>query len=206
MLDGITRAARVACISAATHKRSAGDRPRRKANASTWSTSVFIPSCSTAARHRSADAEALRLHWATDSPDILHVGSTIPRKRIEFLLQVMHDLRVRVPGVRLGLDCRWSTDRCTESPRRSGCRLSDAIVWEFPYLDRPLLAAVLQESLRGWSLVMGWPEGFGLPVVEARWPRRLPWWRAPFLRFEDRRMCRELLPSWGFSTNGGGAP
>jgi glycosyltransferase involved in cell wall biosynthesis len=97
-----------------------------------------------------------------DDIDLLHVGSTIPRKRVDVLLRVMANVNKEFPRARLlraGGQFTRDQIRLVEQ-----LDLADSIV-VLPRLEIRALAAlyrratlVLQPSER---------EGFGLPVVEA---------------------------------------
>jgi glycosyltransferase involved in cell wall biosynthesis len=94
--------------------------------------------------------------------EILHVGSTVARKRIDVLLRVCASLRARFPRLRLvrvGDPLTADQQRLCEA-----LGLGDRVV-SLGTVDEPTLAAlyrraavVLQPSER---------EGFGLPVIEA---------------------------------------
>lgn len=112
-----------------------------------------------------ADAEAVRLLGPIDSdapPDLFHVGSTIPRKRIDVLLATFAAIRRVHPGARLiraggplGLEHE-------QQARELG--VHESIV-SLPFCSRAVLAAVYRRA----SLVLmpSEAEGFGLPVAEA---------------------------------------
>jgi glycosyltransferase involved in cell wall biosynthesis len=122
------------------------------------------PDCSPAA-DPAADVAAERLLGRPDPrgrPELLHVGSNIPRKRIDVLLGVVAAVRRAHPGARLikvGGALEPEQDRLARS-----LGLADAIV-VLPFLDRPTLAAVYRRA----ALVLqpSAAEGFGLPVLEA---------------------------------------
>ncbi|CAN5784740.1 hypothetical protein BH23PLA1_BH23PLA1_00600 [soil metagenome] len=112
-----------------------------------------------------ADAEAARLLGPADPAgplELLHVGTTIPRKRIDVLLEVVAEVRRQWPAallVRAG-------GPLTEEQRRLASKLGLAgSIVELPRLDRRVLAAVYRRS----ALVLqpSEAEGFGLPVAEA---------------------------------------
>lgn len=106
--------------------------------------------------------------FAVDGPDanehveLLHVGSTVPRKRIDLVLRIVAAVAASAPTVRL---VRVG-DPLTDDQRQLARDLSVADrVIERPYVDEASLprvyrraAMVLQPSDR---------EGFGLPVIEA---------------------------------------
>jgi glycosyltransferase involved in cell wall biosynthesis len=108
-----------------------------------------------------ADEAAGRLCGA-GTMDLLHVGSTIPRKRIDVLLEVFAAIRRRHPEARLLRAGGPMTPPQQEQAVRLG--VAEAIV-ELPFLDRRELAAVYRRA----ALVLqpSEREGFGLPVAEA---------------------------------------
>jgi glycosyltransferase involved in cell wall biosynthesis len=99
-----------------------------------------------------ADAETI---------DLLHVGSTIPRKNIGLLLRVVAGIRSRHP-VRL-IQVGGSL---TPAQRALAVRLGieDAIV-EVPFQPRPIVAELYRRARL--VLLPSLREGFGLPIVEA---------------------------------------
>jgi glycosyltransferase involved in cell wall biosynthesis len=109
--------------------------------------------------------DPVRLPWldGLDSyPSLLHVGSCIPRKRIDVLLDVVAAVRETVPEARLvkvGGD--WSPEHRTRIARLG---LDGAIVH-----NRDLTRAELAEVYRRAAVVLvpSEAEGFGLPVIEA---------------------------------------
>jgi glycosyltransferase involved in cell wall biosynthesis len=96
------------------------------------------------------------------APFLLHVGSCVPRKRIDVLLDVFAAVRRQFPGLRLvkvGAD--WSADQRRQIDHLG---LSDHIV-PMRGLDRRQLAALYRSA--ALVLLPSEAEGFGLPVVEA---------------------------------------
>lgn len=108
-----------------------------------------------------ADAEAMRL-LPGDAPRILHVGSTIPRKRIDVLLQVFAEVREQIPGLRLARVGGPFTAAQEQLAASLGVREAIDVM---PRLSRAALAAVYRRC--GLLLLTSEYEGFGLPVVEA---------------------------------------
>jgi glycosyltransferase involved in cell wall biosynthesis len=113
-----------------------------------------------------SEAEADRLVGPVDMaapPDLLHVGSTITRKRIDVLLDVFAEVRRSIPGARLikvGGDFTPS-----QAARARELGVADAIR-VLPFLtDRRTLASLYRRA----ALVLqpSEAEGFGLPLAEA---------------------------------------
>jgi glycosyltransferase involved in cell wall biosynthesis len=110
-----------------------------------------------------ADAEAARLLGPADGRiDLLHVGSTVARKRIPLLLEAFAGLAPVVPDARL---IRVGGALEPEQRRMAQAHgIMDRIV-EVPFVERGTLAAIYRRA----ALVV-YPserEGFGLPLVEA---------------------------------------
>lgn len=162
VLSGLRKAARVTCDSVATRDELLGHGLLPAERVVVIPNGVH-PTCSPEPDPL-ADTEVIRLLGpaSADAVDILHVGSTIPRKRIDVLLHVFAILRREFPRARLmrvGGPFTAAQVRLMEQ-----LKLGDAVV-VLPFLDRAVLAAlyrraalVLQPSER---------EGFGLPVIEA---------------------------------------
>lgn len=161
ILDGLRQAGHVACDTAATrdalveHRVVAAER-----------TSVVHngphPSC-TPAPEAAAEAEAKRLLGARRDLDLLHVGSAIPRKRIDVLLRILAKVRETYPAIRLVRVGGPLTAEQRAQARELG--VADAIV-TLPFLDRATLAAVYRRS--AIVLLPSEREGFGLPLLEAQ--------------------------------------
>jgi glycosyltransferase involved in cell wall biosynthesis len=95
-------------------------------------------------------------------PEILHVGSTIPRKRIDVLLDVFAALRDRHPSLRLIRVGGAFTRQQQRQVSRLGLTPHITVL---PYLERRVLAAVYRRA--AVVLQPSDREGFGLPVAEA---------------------------------------
>ncbi len=96
------------------------------------------------------------------APYVLHVGSCIPRKRIDVLLDVFARLRDRVPALRLvKVGGEWSAEQRVMLARPG---LADAVV-HMTDIDRRELAALYRRA--GLVMMPSEAEGFGLPVIEA---------------------------------------
>jgi glycosyltransferase involved in cell wall biosynthesis len=111
-----------------------------------------------------SDAAAAAILGSLDpnTLELLHVGSTEPRKRIDVLLPIFAGVLQEFPGARL---IRVGGD-LTASQRSLARELGvlDRIV-EVPFVDREVLAAIYRRA----SLVLlpSDAEGFGLPLLEA---------------------------------------
>ncbi len=162
-LGGLRKAAAVACDSAAT-------RDALLAHAVVPADRLHVVHPGTAPECQpgpdpAADAEADRLLGPRGAgrPDLLHVGSNTPRKRVDVLLDVFAEVRRRVPAARLvKVGGRWPAEMDRRADRLG---VSDSVVF-LPFLsDRAVLAAVYRRA----SVVLqpSEAEGFGLPVVEA---------------------------------------
>jgi glycosyltransferase involved in cell wall biosynthesis len=121
------------------------------------------PSCTPRPDPR-AEEVAFKYLGAADltSPEILHVGSTVPRKRIDVLLKIVSALRTRYPSLRL---IRVGGE-FTREQRRIVARLGlERHITALPFLERRVLAAVYRRA--AVVLQPSDREGFGLPVAEA---------------------------------------
>ncbi len=161
ILAGLCKAGHIACDTEATR-----DALVERAGVDADRTSVVLngphPSCSPDPEP-AADVEAARMLGAAGkTTELLHVGSTIARKRIDVLLSVVAELRRRDPSIRLIRVGGPFTAEQRSHVRDLG--LDDAIV-VLPFLDRSTLAAVYRRS--ALVLLPSDREGFGLPVLEA---------------------------------------
>jgi glycosyltransferase involved in cell wall biosynthesis len=95
-------------------------------------------------------------------PYVLHVGSGIPRKRLDVLFEVFAALRRRYPELRLVQQGATLNEAQRAQVERLG--IGDALL-QPPKLDRATLAGLYRRA-RG-VLVTSEAEGFGLPVIEA---------------------------------------
>jgi glycosyltransferase involved in cell wall biosynthesis len=168
-LDGLRKSAAVACDSEATRRAilAHGLLPEEKLHV------VYLavhPECSPEPSPE-ADAEADRLlgpPQGDDAPDLLHVGSNIPRKRIDVLLRTFAEVHRALPksrlvkvGGALGPDQQKLAD---------DLNIAESIL-TLPFFsprdprDRAVLAAVYRRA--ALALQTSDAEGFGLPVAEA---------------------------------------
>jgi glycosyltransferase involved in cell wall biosynthesis len=159
VLGGLRRAERVACISHATERRLLAFQDITAERVSVAYLGVH-PSCSPAPDPVSDAKIGERL--GPKGVELLHVGSTIPRKRIEMLLQVFRGVLDRRPDVRLLRVGDPFTPRQDALARSLG--VAHAIV-ALPFLERRELASVYRRA--ALLLMTSEREGFGLPVVES---------------------------------------
>ncbi len=97
-----------------------------------------------------------------DAPFLLHVGSCIPRKRVDVLLDVFAGVVARVPELRLVHLGGDFTSAHQAQIDRLGIRRA---VHSLPSQSRQTLAAIYRKA--ALVLLPSEAEGFGLPVVEA---------------------------------------
>jgi glycosyltransferase involved in cell wall biosynthesis len=161
ILDGFRRAARVTCDSAATRDAILAYDLIPAERLAVVPNGVH-PDFSPAADPKAAAAAAeLVGPPSADTIDLLHVGSTIPRKNIRLLLHVVAGVRGRRPVrlIQVG-------GALTPGQRALAVRLGivDAVV-EVPFQPRPVVAELYRRAQL--VLLPSLREGFGLPVVEA---------------------------------------
>lgn len=97
-----------------------------------------------------------------DTPELLHVGSTISRKRIDLLLRVFAAARAACPRLRL---IKAGGAFTPEQSRLAGeLGVGDSIV-ALSFLEPALLAALYRRA--AMVLITSESEGFGLPLAEA---------------------------------------
>jgi glycosyltransferase involved in cell wall biosynthesis len=160
ILRGMQRAAAVACNSEATRDAilARGLVPAERLHV----TYVGAAREFSAEAEPTADAEIAPLLGPGGGPALLHVGTNIPRKRIDVLLEVFAAVRREVPGARLWKAGGALPPEFQEHARRLG--VAEAIV-TLPFLSRAQLAAVYRRA--DLALFPSDAEGFGLPVAEA---------------------------------------
>ena len=94
--------------------------------------------------------------------DLLHVGNTIPRKRLDLVLNILARLREVFPGARLlrvGGPLTFAQKSLAEQ-----LGVTDS-VFTFPFVDVHTLAAIYRRATL--LLMPSDAEGFGLPAIEA---------------------------------------
>ncbi len=166
VLTGLQAAAHIACDTHAT----ADDLYQRRLVHPDRMSVVYNgvhPACS-AAVDEAADRFVTRaiVRASGDSSemttDLVHVGSTIPRKRIDTLLRVIAAVREQRPSVRLlKAGGTFTRDQCALI-RELGL---EGHVVTLPFLPPPALAALYRRA--AVVLLPSAREGFGLPIIEA---------------------------------------
>lgn len=162
ILTGMQKAALVACASNATRAEliDHGIVPlQRTVVVHNGVDATFAPTPDLPADRQ---ADALLGDRCPDRVDILHVGSTISRKRIDVLLQSFAAVRDAYPNARL-IRVGGSFDRAQSELLRC-LDLADSVN-VLPFLNRRTLAAVYRRA--ALLLLPSEGEGFGLPIIEA---------------------------------------
>jgi glycosyltransferase involved in cell wall biosynthesis len=111
-----------------------------------------------------ADAQVTSMIGEPDGSriDLLHVGSSIPRKRIDVLLKVFANVLEAFPTARLlRVGDVFSPEQMRLLPE---LKVAGSVL-QFSRLERPVLAAIYRRA--SLILMTSEREGFGLPVVEA---------------------------------------
>lgn len=162
ILNGLRKAAHVCCDSCATRNEllSRGLVPEKR--------TTVIPLGVHPAMTQPPDSKAeSRIEQLLGDSDgnatyLLHVGSTIQRKRVDFLLNVFARMHQKRPALRLLRVGGPFTSAQALQLERLG--LSDSIL-VLPFLSPAELALVYRRS--AMLLLPSEAEGFGLPVIEA---------------------------------------
>lgn len=162
ILNGVRQAARVTCGTSAIRQEILAHGLVSPDRLTVIQNGVH-PSCTSNANPvADIDIEKLLGPSIRTSTEILHVGSIVPRKRIETLLNVFAHVHAAIPEARLIRVGGPFTG--AQSALANKLNIAKSIV-VLPFLEREALAAVyrratvvLQPSAR---------EGFGLPIVEA---------------------------------------
>lgn len=107
-------------------------------------------------------ADQLILQQIGDAPFLLHVGSCIPRKRIDILLEVFAAVHHQYPDLRLiKVSGDWTE---TQLEQINQLNIKQSII-HLKGLERTTIAALYQRA--SVVLLTSEAEGFGLPVIEA---------------------------------------
>ena len=160
VLSGLRSAAAVACVSEVTRAELVA-RGFVEAGRTRVVPNGTHPAC-TPAPDPAADAAAAALTGPVTGDDLLHVGSAIPRKRIDVLLETLAIVARSRPNVRLWRVGGAFTSAQEKQARDLGVRDRITVL---PFLSRTVLAAVYRRA--ALVLLPSEREGFGLAVVEA---------------------------------------
>ena len=161
ILGGLRRAAMISCVSDATRAAVLAHRLMPEPRVRTVYNGIapaFSPEADS-----DAERDAARLLGpSSEAPELLHVGSTVPRKRIDLLLRVFAGIRGEFPDARLirvgGAFTAAQRELAAE------LHLADSII-EAPFVDTRVLAAIYRRA--ALVLLPSESEGFGLPLAEA---------------------------------------
>ena len=162
LLKGFRRAAIVTCVSNAT--RDAVVEHGLRPAATTVVIANGVDSAMSPEPDLAADSEAERILGRSDSDaiEILHVGSTEPRKRIDLVLQIFAGIARKFPKARL---IRVGGGLLSEHrPMASALGIENRIVI-MPFLERKVLASIYRRA--AVVILPSDAEGFALPIVEA---------------------------------------
>ncbi len=162
LLEGLQAAARIVCVSQAGRDQLVSYDIVNPSRVTVIPNGVH-PTCTHRADPR-ADREVAELLGpaGSQSIELLHVGSTIARKRIDVLLETVAVLKRLWPTLRLIRVGDTFTPAQSRQVRQLG--LDDAVT-VLPFVDRRMLAAVYRRA--ALLLQPSEREGFGLPVAEA---------------------------------------
>jgi glycosyltransferase involved in cell wall biosynthesis len=167
ILTGMQRAAHVVCVSDTVRNAAVAHGLLDAKKVSVVHNGVH-PSCQPEPRPE-FDAHAGRLlPFSADTPLLLHVGSTVRRKRIDLLLKIFASVRRRgsISGRRSQAKLVRVGGPLTAQQSAEAVRLGvlEHII-ELPFLSREVLAAVYRRC--DVTLLPSEIEGFGLPLIEA---------------------------------------
>jgi glycosyltransferase involved in cell wall biosynthesis len=161
-LGGLRSAAMVACDSVATRDELLEHRlvdAGRTVTIHNGVADIFSPHTDS-----DADREAVRMlgPCGADKLEILHVGSTIPRKRIDVLLRTFAAIRAAHPVARLVRVGGPFTAEQVELARELNVENAVTVL---PFIEPTVVAAIYRRA--ALVLITSEGEGFGLPLVEA---------------------------------------
>jgi glycosyltransferase involved in cell wall biosynthesis len=162
LLKGFRRAAIVTCVSNAT--RDAVVKHGLRSPATTVVIANGVDSVMSPEPDLAADGEAEKILGRRDQDaiEILHVGSTEPRKRIDLLLQIFAGIAQKFPKARL---IRDGGGLLPEHRRIASALGIENRIVIMPFLERKVLASVYRSA--AVVLLPSDAEGFALPLVEA---------------------------------------
>jgi glycosyltransferase involved in cell wall biosynthesis len=162
ILSGLKKAAHVTCDTAATRDAILRHGLLPVEKLTVVHNGVAPEFCVTADPKADKHLEQLLGRGQNDCPEILHVGSTIPRKRIDTLLQMFYEVRQAIPKCRLLRIGGPFTNEQLALAKRIGV---DAFIDVLPRLDFSLIAAAYRRA--AVTVLTSEAEGFGLPLIES---------------------------------------
>ncbi|HUN59583.1 MAG TPA: glycosyltransferase family 1 protein [Candidatus Binataceae bacterium] len=162
IVEGLRKASTVACVSETTRAqllRYGLATAERATTILNGVDAIFTPAC-----NAEADREAERLIGpaAPEAVEILHVGSTIPRKRIDVLLRVFAGIHEHFRAAKL---IRVSGPFTASQNALLGQLELENATTVLPFVPTAILAALYRRA--ALVLITSEAEGFGLPMVEA---------------------------------------
>jgi glycosyltransferase involved in cell wall biosynthesis len=162
VLNGLRRAARVICVSESTRRDLVAYGLVDANNITVIHNGVDPVYCPGADDAADARVTALLGAPGPDTVDLVHVGTTIPRKRIDTLLQIVAALHHRDARVRLLKVGGSLTEEQQAMAKALGI---DNAILRLPFLQARELAAVYRRARA--ALITSDREGFCLPLIEA---------------------------------------
>ena len=162
ILAGLQNASHVTCDTAATHDAILAHSLIPRHRLTIVHNGVHPALTSTPDPVADTELERMLKRRAGTCPELLHVGSTISRKRIDVLLRVFAEVRRHEPSLRLlRVGGAFTTEQRSLA---ASLNLSDSIDVLPPMTPELLGAAYRRASV---LLQTSESEGFGLPVIEA---------------------------------------
>ncbi len=162
ILRGLQRASRVICASVETQRALIVNRLVPAERISVIPYGVHPAFSAPVTPGASAKLDAMLGRRLAGAPEVLHVGSTIPRKRIDILLRTFAGIADEFPAARLVRVGGGFTSEQQQLARELG--IHSRIV-ELPFVQRDVLAAMYRRA--ALVLLPSEAEGFGLPMIEA---------------------------------------
>jgi glycosyltransferase involved in cell wall biosynthesis len=162
ILDGLCRAAFVTCDTGAVRDELLAHRLMPPARVAVVLNGVHPSRSPDPDPHTDQAAVALLGPSSPADVELLHVGSTIPRKRVDVLLRVVAAVSREVPEARLVRVGGALTEEQAALAHELGIQ---SRVVSLPFLTQPILSAVYRRA--AMVLLPSEREGFGLPIVEA---------------------------------------
>ena len=162
ILRGLQRAARVICASVEVQQALIQNRLVPASKTCVIPYGIHPAFSAPIEPYASAKLDELLGKHAAGALDVLHVGSTIPRKRIDVLLRTFAGVAEAFPTARLVRVGGRFTSEQQRLARELGI---DSRIVELPFLQRDVLAAMYRRA--ALVLLPSEAEGFGLPIIEA---------------------------------------